>query len=168
MFNRRDFNILLFLLVCCLFTIISIQSYAALVHVSVTRVHTQVYNIAGRVKLRDSAVLTNSFAATNYTQVSDYNNIGLFLDITQGSLTSFEYIVQWSPDGTNWFYEVTETVVAGVVTDTVLYYTRVLAGDDTDQWSKPLPIRAEYIRLAVKGTGTVTNSDCEVFIIGRY
>ena len=52
----------------------------------------------------------------------------------------------------------------GVITDTGGYYTRALAADV--QYYKVIPVYGQYIKLYVKGTGTVTNSSCAVYIMG--
>ena len=121
---------------------------------------------AGYVELRESGALTNSYVDTHYTRVDWYTQIALAFDITQGSITSFEYKVWWSKDGTNWYQECTETVAAGIITQTPAYYTVAISGDTA--WYAPVPFAANYIKLQVKATGTVTGSDCKVAIFGHY
>jgi len=116
------------------------------------------------VTLRDSAILTNSYVATNYARVADVQDLGIWFDLEQGSLTSFEYKIQWSRDGETWFDEVTETVTPGSITDTTLEYDLTFGGDV--QSVKPITNRGNYVRLSVKGTGTVTNSTCVVYLTG--
>lgn len=118
------------------------------------------------VVLRSASALTTSYVETDYADLYGCDDIGLFFEITRGSLTSFEYKVQWSYDGYTWFDEVTETVSATTITDTVLNYSMTLTGDV--DYYKPLPFRAGYIRLQVKGTGTVSGSSCKVSLVGRY
>ena len=114
--------------------------------------------------LRESAILTTSYVATNFARTAHVQDIGLWFDLEQGSLTSFQYKVQWSRDSNIWFDEVTESVLSGIITDATLYYTLTFGGDV--RLYKPLPVRAPYIRMAVKGTGTVTGSTCAVYITG--
>ena len=133
------------------------------------RINTnQPYPQAGYVELRDSSdgALTTSYVDTDYVRVDWYTQIALAFDITQGGLTSFEYKMWWSKDGTNWFQECTETVAAGIITQNPSYYTVTLTGDIA--WFAPVPFAANYLKLQVKGTGTVTGSDCKVAVFGHY
>ena len=114
--------------------------------------------------LRESAILTNSYVATDFARVAQTKNLGVWFDLEQGSLTSFQYKVQWSRDSNVWFDEVTESVTAGVITDDPAAYTLTFVGDD--KIVKPIPNRGNYVRLMVKGTGTVTSSVCIVYLTG--
>lgn len=141
---------------------------AAVVNPSILRTHysNRGVPVDAYYELRSPTILTTSYVATDVAQIRGFASLGLYLEIVQGSLTSFQYTVQWSHDNTTWYDEVTETVAAGVVTDTTMYYTLTLGGDVN--MYKPLPITAQYLRVAVKGTGTVTASSCAVYVYGRY
>ena len=115
-------------------------------------------------ELRSSTILTTGYIATNFARTAQAQGLGIWLDLEQGSLTSFEYKIQWSRDGNTWFDEVTESVVAGTVTDATMNYTLTFGGDV--RLYKPVPVRAAFVRLAVKGTGTVTSSSCAVYLTG--
>ena len=128
----------------------------------------QPYPQFGYVELRNVAdgALTGSYVDTDHTRVDYYTQIALALDITQGGLTSLEYIIWWSKDGTNWFQEVTETVAASVITHVACNYTIALTGDIAIY--APVPFVANYIKVQVKGTGTVTGSAVIVAIFGHH
>ena len=116
--------------------------------------------------IRTSLILTTSYVDTSYVDISGAAQLGIFFDITQGSLTSFEYKLWWSPNGVDWFCEVTESVSSGAITLNVDYYTMALTGDV--KFHTLCPFRATYFKLQVKGTGTVTGNLCEIKINALY
>lgn len=140
--------------------------YSALV--TPTVVHTQQPSqgqpIKSQFTLRSAAVLTNAYVDTDFVRLSGYTNILLAFDVTQGSLTSFEYKVWMSHDNVNWFVEATETVAATVITDSEAYYTISLSADV--KYYKIIPMYGTYLKLQVKGTGTATGSSCAVYAMG--
>ena len=117
-------------------------------------------------EVRESAILTTSYVDTDTLDVKEYKNLCLLFNITQGSLTSFEYIVYVSNDLTTWHQEATETITASLITDTAFNYTMALSADAP--YYKVIPVYCRYIKLSVKGTGTVTGSLCDITITGRY
>ena len=123
---------------------------------------SSVYMRQGYQTLREDAILTTGYVASNNIRLTVYHDIGVFFSIDKGSLTSFQYKIQWSPDGTTWYDEVTETITAGSITDTVCSYTIVLSGDV--DYYKLFPYRGNYLRVQVKGIGTVTGSSCAVYL----
>lgn len=114
--------------------------------------------------VRVAAALTTSYVNTNSFLAEGYTGVGLLFKITRGSLTSFEYKVWWSIDGNTWYQEATETVAVGVIADAACYYRMTLSGNVN--YFKVVPCYAKWVRLQVKGTGTVTGSSCEVKVIG--
>lgn len=114
--------------------------------------------------MRSSAVLTNSYVDTSEVYTAPYARMALCFDVTAGSLTSFEYRVLISKDMVDWFVEATEAVAAGVVTDTEAYYTNALPGNV--KYYKVLQCYSPYMKVQVKGTGTVTGSLCAVTYMG--
>lgn len=122
--------------------------------------------ITGYANIRDAAVLTTSYVDTESVAFDQFKEICLLFDITKGSLTSFEYKVWISKDGYNWFQEATESVTAGIITDTPAYYTITLSTDVA--YYKVIPFNGRWIKLQVKGTGTVTGSSCSVELLGSY
>jgi len=139
---------------------VAFGAYAATVRIQERG--SSVYTRQGHQTLREDAILTTSYVSSRDIRLTVYHDIGLFFELTKGSLTSFQYKVQWSHDGTTWFDEATETVSASSITDTVCSYTHTLAGDTN--YYKPLPYRGNYLRVQVKGTGTVTGSSCAMYL----
>lgn len=119
----------------------------------------------GSFEMRGDVELTTSYVETDEANVSGYSRIAICFDITKGSLTSFQYRIWISPDFINWYVEATESVASGIITDAPAYYTVVLSGTD-DDYFKVLPCWAKYLKLEVKGTGTVTGNTCGVEVIG--
>jgi len=114
------------------------------------------------VSIRDSAVLTTSYVActvigsetTNASQTNQYNQLILYVDFTIGSLTSAEIKVEFSPDATNYYQESSEKVDDGTANLYVSEYTI----DATGAFRIPIQCNDRYIKVSVKGTGTVTDS----------
>lgn len=110
---------------------------------------------------RESAVLTTSYVYhaidgpnSQDTTANGYNQILLYITFTIGSLTSAEFVFEFSHDKTNWFRETTETIASGVATAEDLEHKLVATGT----LALPNTNAAPYIRIGVKGTGTVTGS----------
>lgn len=118
----------------------------------------------GSFEMRGDVALTTLYVATDEANVSGYSRIAICFDITKGSLTSFQYRIWISHDFITWYVEATESVASGVITDDPGYYTMTLSGDD--DYFKVLPCWAKYLKLQVKGTGTVTGNTCGVEVIG--
>ncbi len=118
----------------------------------------------GSALMRSAAILTNAYVNTDIIDTSAYSGIGLYIDITQGSLASLEYQVWNSFDNVNWFVEATEAISAATITDTAVNYTITLSGNV--KYFKVLPCYGAYIKLAVKGTGTLTASSCTISYVG--
>ena len=114
--------------------------------------------------MRESLILTNSYVVTDVVDIKQGSAIQLMFDVTQGSLTSFEYKVYMSYDNNNWFLEATETIAASTITDSEANYTIALSGDV--KYFKIIPAYGTYLKLEVKGTGTVTGSLCAVYVMG--
>lgn len=110
--------------------------------------------------VRTSAILTTSYVASNVNLGSDFKDINqlnqlvLLVDFTKGSLTTAEIKLEFSPDGTNWYQEVAESVSTG--TSTVTAVERQFS--TTGKYRIPVPVKDRFIRLSAKGTGTVTSS----------
>jgi len=155
LFEKRSWILALMLIFALVF-----GAYAATVRIQERG--SSVYMRQGHQTLREDAILTTSYVSSSDIRLTVYHDIGLFFELTKGSLTSFQYKVQWSHDGTTWFDEATETVAASSITDTVCSYTHTLTGNTN--YYKPLPYRGNYLRVRVKGTGTATGSSCAVYL----
>jgi len=109
--------------------------------------------------IRRSAVLTTSYVAATVIENAQFNNqLVLEVDFTIGSLTTAEFIVQFSDDGTTYFDEIVETVSSGTATAVPLVH----AVGATGKKRYMIPIKDKYIKVSAKGTGTVTNSLMEI------
>lgn len=113
--------------------------------------------------LRTSTVLTSSYvAATTFApqgkgQALDpvsNNQLVLYVSFTLGSLTSAELKVEFSDNNTTFYQETTSSISAGTSTDRALEHTFTATGN----YRIPIAIADRYIKVSVKGTGTVTNS----------
>jgi len=120
--------------------------------------------VKGYATIRAAAVLTGSYVNTNEVDLSNFSKVKLYFNITQASLTSFEYIVWESFDGTTWFREGQESVAVGTITDSVHNYTFSLSANVA--YFKQLDFGAKFLRLQVKGTGTVAGSSLTVIASG--
>jgi hypothetical protein len=155
-------------LVFCILVLSAQVVYAARVHPDVFRSWKPYRDkpITGYVEIRVPTILTTSYVETNYVRMDDYKNLALMFRLTAGSLTSFQYRILWSEDAVIWFYEGNETVTATLITDDVHEYSYVFAGDIN--YYKVVPFYAMYLKLEVKGTGTVTGNSCAVYVMGAY
>lgn len=113
--------------------------------------------VSGFTELRASAVLTTGYVASDSYPCGPFSSVVFDLDFTIGSLTSLEVKVQYSTDGgTTWRdVLVVETPSSGV-SSTVVHVLQMAA---TTGGSVTVDTTAfELVRLAAKGTGTVTGS----------
>jgi hypothetical protein len=126
-------------------------------------VHGNVIRAWGTV--RAAAVLTNSLVASSEMDISRFNELAVFFTITQGSLTSVEYVVEQSLDsGSSWKRIGAEEITLTTITDGRPEYTESLSGDDA--WYKVYKAIGQWVRIQVKGTGTVAGSSCKIEIVG--
>jgi len=109
--------------------------------------------------IRDSAVLTTGYVAgtvlgpTNGSPALK-NQLVVLVGFTIGSLTTAEIKVEFSHDGTTYFHQTVSSVGASISTDTPLVHQLGASAN----LELEIPIKANYIKISVKGTGTVTNS----------
>lgn len=115
--------------------------------------------------VRESAVLTASYVASYEVDISMVGSVGIFFEITQGTLTSIEYIVDQSPDeGAGWCGEGAESVSVTTITDGSPNYTTT----DFDDYYKVIPAVGDRMRIRVKGTGTLAGSSLKITLKGIY
>jgi len=94
------------------------------------------------------------------------NQLILYVDFIKGSLTTAELIVEFSDDGLDWYQETLDDAAAstGIVTERPLVRTLGATG----KYRIPVKINDQYIRVSIKGTGTVTDSSAKInAIIGN-
>lgn len=163
-----SFNLMSLSLGLLLVLMLAVVSYAALVQPTGVETAYPSYgqSIKSTASLRSATILTTSYVETNFVQLRAYKSVALLFTLEQGSLTSFQYRVLLSYDGVIWWYEGSESVAAGTITDSDASYTYTFAGNIN--YYKVVPFHGQYMKLEVKGTGTVTNSSCAVDVMGVY
>jgi len=113
--------------------------------------------------VRASAVLTTGYVAgtvLDYSNVnpSQYNQLVILWSFTIGSLTSGELKVEFSHDGTTYYQETFSSVSSGTSTESLGEHTQTGTGN----YRLAIPLKDNYVKISVKGTGTVTSSLCAV------
>jgi len=110
--------------------------------------------------VRDASALTNSYVAGNIIgDASEYNTLALEVDLTLGSLNSAELKIEVSNDGVNYYQQVSETTSSGT---TNIFLNERSMSEDGKYAFLISPIRAKFIKVSVKGTGTTTGSSCAI------
>ena len=112
------------------------------------------------VAVRSALILTASYVnGTVITDAWKHRQLIVLLQVTLGSLTSAELRIEFSPDNTTWFQEVIDAA------NSLSQFT-TSQGDRTftasGNYRVAIPIADNFIRIAVKGTGTTTDSSCTV------
>lgn len=111
------------------------------------------------VSIRAAAILTNSYVSgTVIGPVEKFNQLLLFVTFTLGSLTSLELKIEFSNDNSTWFQEVTEAVSGATITNNLAERTTTVTGNRLI----PIAVKAPYIKVSAKGTGTVTSSSLTI------
>ena len=115
------------------------------------------------INVRSAAILTTSYVAGTVIGPTNgnpslYNQLVVYWDFTIGSLTSGELKVEFSHDGTTYRQETFSSVSGGTSTDTLGVHTVTASGN----YRLMIPIKDNYIKISVKGTGTVTSSSATV------
>ena len=106
------------------------------------------------IEVRASAVLTNGYVAGTILDISEANQVVLFMNFTIGSLTSASVKVETSYDGTNYTQETFEAISAGV--NTLSAGSNLLGATGT--FTLPIDVMGKTMKVSAIGTGTVTNS----------
>lgn len=113
--------------------------------------------------VRTAAILTASYVEGTIlsgfnVNPSDANQLIIYWAFTLGSLTSGELKVEFSHDGTNYYQETFSNVSAGSSTDTLGIHTVTATGN----YRIAIPLKDNYVKISVKGTGTVTASSSTI------
>ena len=110
--------------------------------------------------VRDAAILTGSYVAGNVIgNVSEYNAIGLEVSFTLGSATSMELKIEESQNGTPYFQQASESASGGTISDSLAIRQFTATGSYAILVT---PVRAKYIKVSVKGTGTATGTSATI------
>jgi hypothetical protein len=111
------------------------------------------------VPIRTALIPTDTYVACTVIDNADaYNQLDALVTWVKGGATSCEVKVEFSVDGTNYFREANATVTAGSTALVVNEYTFTTAGNYRIQ----VPISARFVKVSVKGTGTLTTSTVAV------
>lgn len=116
-------------------------------------------------ELRADAVLTNSYVSSSVVRGLDdnldltwENQVILYIKFTKWSLSSMELKIEFSPDDINYYRESSVDIVSGTGTVNAFEYTFTSDGN----YRLAIPIKDKYMKVSVKGTGTVTSSNCGI------
>ena len=136
--------------------------------------------------IRDAAILTTGYVAGNVIGAVNagekpasgqmlqhfvgtaglFNQIILYVDFTKGSLTTAEILVEFSDNNVDWYAETVDDVNAGTGIITERNAVRQLTANG--KYRIPIRVNDNYIRVSIKGTGTVTSSSAKIgAIIGN-
>jgi len=120
----------------------------------------QDYNIQD---VRTAAILTTGYVAGtvldfNNTNPALRNQLNILASFTIGSLTSAQIKVEYSNDGTTYYQDTFEAISGTTSTLSLGEYS--IAG--TGNYVIQIPIKAAYIKISAKGTGTVTSSSMAI------
>lgn len=113
--------------------------------------------------IRAALILTTSYVAGtlldfNNTNPALRNQLNLLVAFTIGSLTTAEIKVEYSHDGTTYYQDTFEAISGGTSTLSLGLYQIGASGNYVIQ----IPIKAAYIKVSAKGTGTVTASSMKI------
>lgn len=115
-------------------------------------------------QIRTAAILTTNYVASDTIGLDDNNRPQevnqsiLLIDITLWSLTSMELKIEWSDDAVNYYQQSFIDVNGGTTTVSLWEYT--FSADGSYEISNPF--KARFMKVSVKGTGTVTGSSCAI------
>lgn len=112
--------------------------------------------------VRSAAILTDAYVAgTTIDTKGEYNQMVVLWDFTVGSLTTGELKVEFSPDNSTFYQETFSAVLGGTSTETLGEHQVGATGKRRIL----IPLADRFVKISVKGTGTVTNSSCTVDVI---
>lgn len=112
--------------------------------------------------VRAAAILTNSYVAGTVIEASySMDQIIIYWSFTKGSLTSGELKVEFSNDNVTFYQQTVTTPAGGVITEDLGEHKVTADGN----YRLAIPIKDRFIKVSVKGTGTVTSSSATVDVI---
>lgn len=120
--------------------------------------------------IRSAAILTGSYVAGTIIgpseasqEIFQHSQLEILVQFTIGSLTTAEIKVEFSNDGTTYYRETYDSIgtpSGGSVTLTENMIERALGA--SGNYRMAIPILDRYIKISVKGTGTVTSSSMTI------
>ncbi len=115
-----------------------------------------------KTEVRASAILTTSYVAGDVIgPINDENQIVVLANYTKGSSDSAEIKIEFSPDNSTWYQESFGSISGG--TDTISLAEHTIAASGL--YRIPVPVKDNYVRVSVKGTGTMTSSLMDVSVV---
>ena len=109
--------------------------------------------------VRSAAILTDTYVAgTVIDTQGDYNQMVILPSFTIGSLTSAQLKVEFSNDGTTYHQQTGGSGSGATITETLTEHSWTATGN----YRIPMPLLDRYVKISVKGTGTMTNSSMAV------
>lgn len=116
-----------------------------------------------RVVIRPAAIVTTGYVAgTLLTKVNEYNQLKLFIDLTLGSLTTFELKIEFADDAVDFYQETDETSSVTSNLDTKAVNTVIHQFTLTGKYRLLIPVMDANVKVSIKGTGTVTSSSAKI------
>lgn len=109
--------------------------------------------------VRASAILTNSYVAgtvLDYTLAnpSQWNQLIVYLAFTIGSLTDAQIKIEFSHNGSTYYQETFSSVSTGTSTESLGVHKFTATGN----YRLLIPLKDNYVKISIIGTGTVTSS----------
>jgi hypothetical protein len=110
--------------------------------------------------VREDAILTTSYVAgTVIENIQLQNQLIVYVDFTKGSLTTAEIKIEFSHDGTDYYQETSDGSPSSGVIDEAVFERSFEA---TGKFVIERPLKAGYVKISAKGTGTVTGSTMKI------
>lgn len=115
--------------------------------------------------IRDAAILTTSYVAHDVVTPANKGNLQnqlvLYLEWTKGTATSLDVKLEFSHDNDTWFQEDFNTPASGVAAMLFGSYNFTETGNHRLTTS----IKDNYIRVSVKGVGTVSDTELAIYAV---
>lgn len=110
--------------------------------------------------VRAAAILTTGEVNATSVQTLNASQCNVLIDFTKGSLTSVEIRAYWSPDDNDYYQESFGAISGG--DDTISLGKHTISA--TGKYRLPIQCEDNWLRLSVKGIGTVTSSSAQVMV----
>lgn len=111
--------------------------------------------------VRTAAILTGSYVAGTVVDSHGFNQLVVLVAFTKGSLTTAEFKVEFSDNNSTYYQETSSSITGGTDTNTLLEHQISATGN----YEIKIPIKARYIKISAKGTGTATSSSMTVDVV---
>ena len=120
-------------------------------------------NSKSKHPVRSALILSTSYVAGTEIGFDRQNYLAVLVEFTKGSLTTMEVKIESSVDGgVTYGQQITETASGGTVSAALAEYEIDTTGK---YWIVVNPLLADSVKISVKGTGTITSSECTVTAI---